>query len=154
MLLRPHYRNAYPKGIICVFYYNLEQCCTVALYWQFQPYKKFNNAIGHLSRHGFRRYFYISSDNSKHFKRNRLTLVIPTFDGCDTKYWTTTNFVYPTCRLVTWDVNMVKSRNVIMIAEEIINLLGLEGTAYLRGGTTDIATYALKETCVTFNNVM
>ena len=48
------------------------------------------------------------------------------FEGFDTEEWTTTNFVYPTCRLVTSAVNMVKSSNAKMNGDELIDLLGLE----------------------------
>ena len=92
---------------------------------------KFKNAITHLSKYGFRRYIYLSSDDSKHFKRNRHILITTTFDSCDTDDWTTANFVHPTCRLVTSAVNMVKSSNATMNADEIISLLGLEGAAYI-----------------------
>ena len=49
---------------------------------------------------------------------------------------------------------MVKSSNARMNAKEIIDLIGLEGAAYLGGRTTDNASYALKETCVTCNTSM
>jgi len=56
----------------------------------------FDRAIRHLSKFGFRRYFYISSDDSKHFKRNHHVLIMSTFDGCDTEDWASANFVLPT----------------------------------------------------------
>ena len=77
-----------------------------------------------------------------------------TFEGCDTDDWTTANFVYPTCRLVTTAVNMVKSSNARMNTDELIDLLGLEAAAYIGGATTDNAYDALKETRVTFENIM
>ena len=73
------------------------------------------------------------------------------FEGFDTEEWTTTNFVYPTCRLVTSAVNMVKSSNAWMIGNELIDLLGLEVAGYIGGGTTDNAIDAIKETRDTFN---
>ena len=67
------------------------------------------------------------------------------FEGFDNEEWTTTNFVYPTCRLVTSDMNMVKSSNEKMIGDELIDLLGLEVAGHVGGGTTDNAIYAIKE---------
>ena len=52
----------------------------------------FINAITGLSRYGFLCYIYLSSNNSKHFKRNYHILITTIFDSCDTKDLTTTNF--------------------------------------------------------------
>ena len=49
---------------------------------------------------------------------------------------------------------MVKSSNARMNAEEIIDLLGLGGAAYLGGRTTDNASDALKETRLTLETIM
>ena len=76
------------------------------------------------------------------------------FEGFDAEEWITTNFVYPTCRLVTSDVNMVKSSNAKMIGDEIIDLLGVEVGGYGSGWTTDNAIDAIKETRDTFNSIM
>ena len=76
------------------------------------------------------------------------------FEGFDAEEWTTTNFVYPTCRLVTSAVNMVKSSNAKMNGDELIDLLGLEVAGYVGGGTTENAKYAIKETRDTFNSIM
>lgn len=101
-----------------------------------------------------RRYFYMSSDDSKHFKKNRHVAIMTTFEGCGTGEWTIANFVMPSCRLVTSAVNMVKSNNAEMNAKELVRLLGLEGAGHLGGGTTDNAADALQETRATFENVM
>jgi hypothetical protein len=116
--------------------------------------ERFGKAITQLSKYGFRRYFHISSDDSKHFKRNRHVLIMTTFEGCDTEDWTTANFVYPTCRLVTCRVNMVKSSNADMNADALVKLVGLRSAAYLGGGTADNAADAQKEQCETFAKVM
>lgn len=42
--------------------------------------KKFCKAISKKTKHGFQRYFYSSSDDSKHFKLNRHVLVVSTFE--------------------------------------------------------------------------
>ena len=62
--------------------------------------------------------------------------------------------MYPTGRLVTSAVNMEKSSNAQMNANELIELLGLEVAGYVGGGTTENAKYAIKETRDTFNSIM
>ena len=114
----------------------------------------FNNAIKRPSKYGFQRHFHISSDDSKHFKKNRHILIMTTFAGCDMDEWTTANFVNPTCRLVTSAVNMVKSSNAKMNADELITLIGLESAAYIGGCTTDNAGDALNEGKNTFKYIM
>ena len=76
------------------------------------------------------------------------------FEGCDNEEWTTANFVYPTCRLVTSALNMVKFSNTQMNFYEIIHPIGLEMAGYVGGGTTNNATDAIKETQYTFNSIM
>ena len=62
---------------------------------------KFGGAIKDRTKYGFQRYFLLSSDDLKHFKRNFHILIMTDSEGFDTEEWTTANFVYPNCRLVT-----------------------------------------------------
>ena len=114
----------------------------------------FDDAIKRQSKYGFQSYFLLSSDDLNHFKLNRHILIITTFEGCDTEEWTTSNFVYPTCGLVTSAVNMVKSSNAQINVNELIDLLGLELAGYVGEGTTDNATDSIKETQETFNIIL
>ena len=116
--------------------------------------KKFGDSIKRRSKYIFQHYFPLLSDDSKHFKRNRHILIMTTFEVCDTEEWTTANFVYPTFRLVTSAVNMVKYSNAQMNVDELIDLLGLEVAEYVGGGTTDNATDSIKYTRDTFNSIM
>ena len=62
--------------------------------------------------------------------------------------------MYPTCRLVTSAMNMVKSSNAQMNVNELIELLSLEVAGYVGGVTTDNAKYAIKEAQDTLNSIM
>ena len=115
----------------------------------------FLKSIRKLTKHGFRRYFYSSSDDSKHHKRNRHVLIISSFDlGCESsKDWCITP-VNPTFRQFCSSVNMVKSSNALKNSEEMIDLLGLEVASYYAGGTNDNAGDAQKEIVDTFDYIM
>ena len=97
----------------------------------------------------------MSTDDSKYFKsRNHHVALMSTFDSCDTGDWSTANFVYPTCHLLTPAKNQVKSSNAAVNAKVLINEVGLEAAAYLGGGTTDNAWDALSESDDSFHDVI
>lgn len=117
--------------------------------------EKFGDAITRLSKYGFCRYFYLSLDDSKHFKRNRHVLIMTTFEDCD-EDWASADFVIPTCRLVTSAVNMVSSSNAQtqMNADALIEDVGLRIAAHAGGACTDNASGALNESHQTFDLIM
>ena len=82
----------------------------------------FKNAINTKTPNGFQRYFYSSSDDSKHWKRNRHVLITSTFDNVS-KF-------YPSFRHITSAVSNVKSSNAEVNAKEIVDLLGIETAAW------------------------
>jgi len=106
------------------------------------------------TKHGFQRFFYSSSDDSKHFKLNRHVLIISTFDeGNESPEWCSSP-ADPTFRHVCSSPSMIKSSNAEKNADEIIKLLGLEIAAYYLGGTNDNASDAQNEILMTHQIIM
>ena len=108
----------------------------------------FKPFISQRTKHGFRRYFYSSSDDSEHFKRNRHVLIMSSN--------TSTDFdnPQPSYRHVTSSVNAIKSKNAHKNATAIIEMLGVEHALYYGGGTNDNAGDAQKEIKETFKHIM
>lgn len=102
---------------------------------------KFWRAIRKKTKNGFQRYFYSSSDDSKHFKQNRHVLLISTFDDDASPYDYCTTPIDPTFRHVTSTPNNVKATNAKKNADDIIDLLGLEYAALYGGGCVSVAMF-------------
>ena len=114
----------------------------------------FWKAIGRKTKHGFQRFFFSSSDDSKHFKLNRHVLIISTFDGGNESYDWCSSPTDPTFRHVCSSPPMVKSSNAQKNADEIIQLLGLENASYYLGGCNDNASDAQNEILMTHTIIM
>ena len=114
----------------------------------------FEKAIGRKTKHGFQRFFFSSSDDSKHFKLNRHVLIISTFDGGNELYGWCSLLTDPTFCHVCLLPSMVKSSNAQKNADEIIQLLGLENASYYLGGCNDNASDAQNEILMTHTIIM
>ena len=114
--------------------------------------KKFSKAIRKKTKHGFQQYFYLSANDSKHFKRNRHVLVLSSFEDDEQATFSATP-ADPTFRHVTSSVSMVKSSNSTKNAADIIDLLGLPTAAFIAGGTNDNAADAQVEISETCNKI-
>lgn len=94
--------------------------------------------------HGFRRYFYFSSDESEHHDRKRHVLVVSTNDSDNGK-------VNPSFRHLSSSVSGGNAdKNVKLITEHF----GIVGAAYLGGGCNDNAGDAQKEIRDTHKKIM
>ena len=114
----------------------------------------FRKAINKLTKHGFQRFFFSSSDDSKHFKLNRHVLVISSFDDDKESVDWCCSPVDPTFRHVCSSPSMVKSSNAQKNADEIIDLLGLPYAAWYLGGCNDNASDAQNEIFMTHQIIM
>jgi len=103
----------------------------------------FADSICERTENGFLRYFYSSSDDSKHFNRNRHVCLISQLIND-----------HPGFRHITSSVNEVKSDNAGKNSEAIIDVLGLRNAAHYGGGCNDNAADAQNEIGVTFRKIM
>lgn len=110
--------------------------------------QSFKTAINTKTSHGFQRYFYTSSDDSKHWKQNRHVLIASTFD------FDGSSDLDPSFRHITSAVSNVKSSNAEMNAKEIVDLLGIEAAVWYGGGCNDNANDAQAEIRSTFDSIM
>lgn len=99
------------------------------------------------TKNGFRRCNYVSSDDSKHFDRNRHILLVSQ----------SVNDVFselqPGFRHITSSVNNTKSKNAIKNSDAIIQTLGLQNAAHILGGCNDNAPDAQLELDKTFTGI-
>ncbi len=103
----------------------------------------FADSICKRTENGFLRYFYSSSDDSKHFNRNRHVCLISQLIND-----------HPGFRHITSSVNEVKSDNAGKNSEAIIDVVGLRNAAHYGGGCNDNAADAQNEIGVTFRKIM
>lgn len=108
----------------------------------------FKTAINTKTPHGFQRFFYSSSDDSKHWKQNRHVLITSTFD------FESSSDLDPSFRHITYAVSNVKSSNAEMNAKEIVDLLGIEAAVWYGGGCNNNANDAQAEIRSTFDFIM
>ncbi len=98
---------------------------------------RLKRSIRKRTKHVFPVYTYISSDNSKHFKQNRHVLILSEFEEDNPELDYIAVPFQPTFRLVTTSPNEVKTDTYMKNADDIIDIIGLEGAAYVNGGTND-----------------
>ncbi len=106
------------------------------------------------TKNGFRPCIYLSSDDSKHFKRNHHVLVTSDFEEISSDLDYLSVPFDPTFRLITTSPNEVKSENYKLNADDIIDMLGLEGAAYINGGVNDNAADAQNEILCTVQEIL
>ena len=116
--------------------------------------KQFIRKIRKRTKHGFRVYVYISADDSKHFKRNQHVHNVTDFDVDDENLSYLPVPFQPNYRLVSSAPNEVKADNYLKNANDLIDLLGVEGAAYVGGGVNDNAADAIRELHNTFDEIM
>ncbi len=110
--------------------------------------KRFDQIIYQRTSNGFRLYYYFSSDDSNIQQRNRHVLIISTPSN------NVESNLQPSYRHVTSSVSAVKSASAVKNADAIIDMLGLEGAAFLAGAVCDNAADAQLEIMDTFDEIM
>lgn len=111
---------------------------------------KFKKFIVKPTSKGFRRSFYMSSDDSEHHNRDRHVLIVSENGNNDDAV------VDPSCRHLTSSVTISKDHdgNSDKNVKSIIDTLGVETAAYFGGGTNDNAESAQKEIESTHRKIM
>ena len=107
--------------------------------------KQFESKIKKKTKHGFTVYYYLSSDDSKHFKNNRHVLFISDMEEHNPLADYISVPFDPTFRLVTTSPNEIKSDAYIKNADDIIEMVGLACAAFIIGGLNNNANDAQKE---------
>ena len=109
--------------------------------------KRFEEFITKPTQHGFRRYFYSSSDDSEHFKSNRHVCVTSNVKDTSNE---------PTFRHITSSISITKDSegNSMKNAQDMLKKLNVLICAHYGGGCNDNANNAQLELSATFAKVM
>ena len=99
--------------------------------------KHFRKCIRKKTKHGFSVYVYISADDSKHFKHNRHVLLLSNFEEDNPELDYISVPCQPNFWLVTTSPNEVKTYAYLKNADDIIDMIELDGAAQVGGGTND-----------------